>query len=36
MKTYCIDIDGTICDKPICRGDCNYETSVANQRELQK
>ena len=35
MKTYCIDIDGTICDKPICRGDCN-ETSVAKPERIAK
>jgi hypothetical protein len=36
MKTYCIDIDGTICDKPVCRGDCNYETSIAKPERIAK
>lgn len=36
MKTYCIDIDGTICDKPICRGDCNYETSIVKSERIAK
>jgi hypothetical protein len=26
---YIIDIDGTICDKPTCREDGGYETSIA-------
>ncbi len=26
---YVIDIDGTICDKPNCIKDCDYETSIA-------
>lgn len=33
---YIIDIDGTICDKPVCRGDCNYETSVAKPDRIAK
>lgn len=35
-KTYVIDIDGTICDKPVCRKDCNYETSVAKTERIAK
>jgi len=26
--TYCVDIDGTICDKDVCREDGDYETSI--------
>jgi hypothetical protein len=36
MKTYCIDIDGTICDKPTCRQDHNYETSIAKPERIAK
>lgn len=28
LKVYVIDIDGTICDKDLCRNDCDYHTSV--------
>ena len=28
FKTYVIDIDGTICDKDVCRKDGDYETSI--------
>ena len=36
LKTYVIDIDGTICDKDFCREDYNYETSVPKYDRIQK
>jgi hypothetical protein len=33
MKTYCIDIDGTICDNPVSG---NYETSVPKPDRIVK
>jgi len=34
--TYCIDIDGTICDKPECRKDGDYETSIPKLDRIKK
>ena len=36
LKVYVIDIDGTICDKPECREDGDYETSVPNLDRIEK
>jgi len=33
---YVIDIDGTICDKPECREDGDYETSIPKLDRIQK
>jgi len=33
---YVVDIDGTICDKPECRDDCDYETSIPNPDRIAK
>jgi len=33
---YVIDIDGTICDKPECREDCDYETSIPKLDRIAK
>jgi len=35
-KVYVIDIDGTICDKPECRQDGEYETSVPKPDRIKK
>ena len=35
-STYCVDIDGTICDKPTCREDGRYETSIAKPERIAK
>ena len=35
-KVYVIDIDGTICDKPECREDGDYETSIPKLDRIQK
>lgn len=32
--TYCVDIDGTICDKDVCRKDGDYETSIPNMNRI--
>jgi hypothetical protein len=36
LKTYVIDIDGTICDKPLCREDGDYETSIPKLERIEK
>lgn len=36
MSIYCVDIDGTICDKDICREDGNYECSVPKLDRIEK
>jgi hypothetical protein len=36
LKTYVIDIDGTICDKDTCRKDGNYETSIPKLDRIAK
>lgn len=36
LKTYVIDIDGTICDKPECREDADYETSAPKLDRIKK
>ena len=36
LKTYVIDIDGTICDKPECRKDGDYETSIPKLDRIAK
>lgn len=33
---YVIDIDGTICDKPDCREDCDYDTSIPKLNRIEK
>ncbi len=33
---YIVDIDGTICDKPECRDDCDYDTSIPKQDRIDK
>jgi hypothetical protein len=33
---YVIDIDGTICDKPECREDCDYDTSIPKLDRIVK
>lgn len=33
---YVIDIDGTICDKPQCRSDLDYETSIPKLDRIEK
>lgn len=33
---YVVDIDGTICDKPECRDDCDYETSIPKPDRIAK
>ncbi len=33
---YVIDIDGTICDKPECREDCDYHTSIPKPDRIGK
>ena len=33
---YIVDIDGTICDKPTCRQDGDYDTSVPKQDRIDK
>ena len=33
---YVVDIDGTICDKPECREDCDYDTSVPKLDRIAK
>jgi len=33
---YIVDIDGTICDKPICREDGDYDTSVPKLDRIDK
>jgi hypothetical protein len=33
---YVIDIDGTICDKPKCREDGDYDTSVPKKERIEK
>lgn len=33
---YVIDIDGTICDKPECREDADYETSIPKLDRIAK
>jgi phosphatidate phosphatase PAH1 len=33
---YVVDIDGTICDKPVCRQDGDYDTSVPKQDRIDK
>jgi len=33
---YVIDIDGTICDKPECREDADYDTSVPKKDRIEK
>jgi phosphatidate phosphatase PAH1 len=35
-KIYVIDIDGTICDKDVCREDGNYETSIPKKNRITK
>lgn len=35
-KVYVIDIDGTICDKPKCRDDGDYETSIPKLDRIEK
>lgn len=35
MKTYCIDIDGTICENGDCES-CKYEGSVPHLERIQK
>lgn len=36
MSVYCVDIDGTICDKDVCRKDGNYETSKPKLDRIEK
>jgi phosphatidate phosphatase PAH1 len=36
LKTYVIDIDGTICDKDVCRKDGDYETSIPKLDRIEK
>jgi phosphatidate phosphatase PAH1 len=33
---YVIDIDGTICDKDVCREDSNYESSIPKKDRITK
>ena len=33
---YIVDIDGTICDKPVCRQDGDYDTSIPKQDRISK
>lgn len=33
---YVIDIDGTICDKDVCREDGNYESSIPKKERIEK
>lgn len=33
---YVVDIDGTICDKPTCRQDGDYDTSVPKEDRIAK
>ena len=33
---YVVDIDGTICDKPECREDCDYDTSIPKSDRIAK
>lgn len=33
---YVVDIDGTICDKPECRDDCDYDTSIPKPDRIAK
>ena len=33
---YVVDIDGTICDKPECREDCDYDTSIPKPDRIAK
>jgi uncharacterized HAD superfamily protein len=33
---YVIDIDGTICDKDVCREDGNYESSIPKKDRIKK
>lgn len=35
-KVYVIDIDGTICDKPECREDGGYESSIPKIDRIEK
>lgn len=36
MKKYVVDIDGTICDKPECREDCDYHESIPKPNRIAK
>ena len=36
LKVYVIDIDGTICDKDVCREDGDYETSIPKLERIEK
>ena len=36
LKTYVIDIDGTICDKDVCRKDGDYESSIPKKERIAK
>lgn len=36
MKKYVVDIDGTICDKPKCREDCDYHESIPKPNRIAK
>lgn len=36
MLTYCFDIDGTICDKPVDRSDGDYDTSIPKKDRIDK
>lgn len=33
---YVVDIDGTICDKPECREDCDYDASIPKPDRIAK
>jgi phosphatidate phosphatase PAH1 len=33
---YVVDIDGTICDKPECREDCDYHASIPKLDRIAK
>lgn len=35
-KVYVVDIDGTICDKDVCREDANYESSIPKKDRITK
>lgn len=36
LKTFVVDIDGTICDKDVCRKDGDYETSVPKLERIAR
>lgn len=36
LKTYVIDIDGTICDKDVCREDKDYHNSIPKKDRIEQ